>query len=571
MPAKDAKDTLYVDVDDEITTIIDKVRSSGGKVVALVLPKRAPVLQSIVNMKLLKRTAEDAKKHLVLVTTEAGLLPLAGSVGLHVASTATSKPVIPPAPVGPGDETEDIEEPLAMSGEETEAYDPEADANTPVGKLAAAGVAGKLAGNAIDEEIVLDDELPAAATAPAGKKPKPNKKLKVPNFDSFRSKLLLGAGVLVLLIVGWVFAFKVLPKATVTVSTDTTTVTTTLNLNLDTAAKTVDTKDKIVPATAQSVQKSFTQQAAASGQQNNGERATGSVKFTAKVCTQPIGTPPSSIPTGSGVSAGGKTYITQSSMSFGFTGFSSGGSCADYTSNTGDILAQAGGTGYNVTDATFAVNGRSDVSGTGSAEGGTDNIVKIVSQADIDAAKAKITAQDTTAIRAELQAALEAKGLQAVVPTFVTGEPQATTSAKVGDAADSVSVTEVITYTMLGVKRSDLKTLVTTNVNSKIDKDRQSILDDGVAKAKITITSAATPTGANITFSAKSVAGPQIDEANVKQQVAGKKTGEIKTLLKQTPGVTEVEVSYSPFWVSSVPTNVEKITVELKKSNTGKE
>src|ERR1700749_4383407 len=89
------KETLYVDVDDEITAIIDKVGSAKGKVVALVLPKRCPVLQSVVNMKLLKRTADKAGKNLVLVTSEAGLMPLAGSVGLYVASSPSSKPSIP--------------------------------------------------------------------------------------------------------------------------------------------------------------------------------------------------------------------------------------------------------------------------------------------------------------------------------------------------------------------------------------------------------------------------------------------------------------------------------------------
>ena len=92
------KDTIYIDVDDEITTIIDKLRSSPGKIVALVLPKRATVFQSIVNMKLLKRTADNAKKHVVLVTSEAALMPLAGTVGLYVAETPQSKPEIPPVP-----------------------------------------------------------------------------------------------------------------------------------------------------------------------------------------------------------------------------------------------------------------------------------------------------------------------------------------------------------------------------------------------------------------------------------------------------------------------------------------
>jgi hypothetical protein len=69
----DKKDTIYIDIDDEITTVIDKLKNSNAKVVALVLPKRAAVFQSIVNMKLLKRAADADKKNLVLITSEAGL------------------------------------------------------------------------------------------------------------------------------------------------------------------------------------------------------------------------------------------------------------------------------------------------------------------------------------------------------------------------------------------------------------------------------------------------------------------------------------------------------------------
>jgi hypothetical protein len=108
------KDTIYIDIDDEITGIIDKLRASNGKIVALVLPKRASVFQSIVNMKLLKRAADESKKNLVLITSEAGLLPLAGASGIHVAKTLTSKPEIPTGPASDEDldEVVDQDEPV---------------------------------------------------------------------------------------------------------------------------------------------------------------------------------------------------------------------------------------------------------------------------------------------------------------------------------------------------------------------------------------------------------------------------------------------------------------------------
>jgi hypothetical protein len=105
---QNGKDTVYVDVDDEITAIIDKVTGSKQKIVALVLPKRASVLQSVVNMKLLKRSADNANKNVVLITTETALMPLAGAAGLHVAKTPTTKPEIPLSPdIHEGPETDD--------------------------------------------------------------------------------------------------------------------------------------------------------------------------------------------------------------------------------------------------------------------------------------------------------------------------------------------------------------------------------------------------------------------------------------------------------------------------------
>src|SRR4051794_11658211 len=128
--ATNQKDTIYIDIDDEITAIIDKVNASKERIVALVLPKRATVFQSIVNMKLLKRSAEDSKKQIVLITSESGLLPLAGAVGLYVANSLQSRPMIPSSPDGAAAPMDGPDE-----GDHIK-FVPDAAANTPVGQLA---------------------------------------------------------------------------------------------------------------------------------------------------------------------------------------------------------------------------------------------------------------------------------------------------------------------------------------------------------------------------------------------------------------------------------------------------
>ncbi|MDB5166493.1 MAG: hypothetical protein JWM37_565, partial [Candidatus Saccharibacteria bacterium] len=256
------KDTIYIDVDDEITSIIDKVRASKSRIVALVLPKRASVLQSVVNMKLLKRTSDNAQKQVVLITSEAGLLPLAGAVGMYVANTLQSKPSIPDfdAPVAAED---DVEEAVALD----DTFDPKAAAAVPVGELAADDAPAKVTDEA--ETIDLDDEADAtpATAAPAAasgaKKPKANKKLAVPNFNRFRLWLFLGALGLILLIFLGYLALVVLPKATVTAVTQTSSITTSKPITLSTQQKAVSTTDNILPANIQQAQKTASQQAAA--------------------------------------------------------------------------------------------------------------------------------------------------------------------------------------------------------------------------------------------------------------------------------------------------------------------
>ncbi|MCA9327434.1 hypothetical protein KDA14_02805, partial [Candidatus Saccharibacteria bacterium] len=133
------------------------------------------------------------------------------------------------------------------------------------------------------------------------------------------------------------------------------------------------------------------------------------------------------------------------------------------------------------------------------------------------------------------------------------------------EQADTVTVTSVVPYTMLGIKQDDLKKLVVANVESQIDKDKQVILDDGVADAKFSQENPATATSAVVKVDVDSVAGPDLNEEELKKQVAGKKSADIKDAIKQLPGVTDVEVKYRPFWVSTAPNNVKKITIDIAK------
>src|SRR5690606_19833663 len=135
------------------------------------------------------------------------------------------------------------------------------------------------------------------------------------------------------------------------------------------------------------------------------------------------------------------TFITKSKASFSFDHFSSG-SCAVYKTTAVDIVAQSGGASFNTSSASFTVPGRSSVTATGSASGGTDNIIKVVSQADIDGAKQKITDQDTAPIQQELKSALIGRDLFPILVTFSVGTPETKLSVEANAEAEAVTVTQ---------------------------------------------------------------------------------------------------------------------------------
>ncbi len=543
------KDTIYVDVDDEITGIIDKVQSSKSKIVALVLPKRATVLQSVVNMKLLKRSADSSKKNLVLITSESGLMPLAGAVGLHVAKNLQSKPAIPSGP-------DDAELPESLVHEE-EIEPTESDAAVDPEKSV-----GELSGEAEDEPIEVDNSDKASKAAKSDKpKGKKDKNLKVPNFERFRKWFIIGGIALVVLLIGGYFAFFRMPKATITIDAESTEELTTVAFTVDTTTKQFNESTNTVAGASEEVKKTETQTAPATGQKNNGTKATGEVNMS--VCVPGI-TPPASVPAGTGVSANGQTYITQSTASFSYDAVGSG--CVRFKASGVDIVAQNGGAGYNVNNATFAVSGRSDVSAQGSASGGTDQIVKVISQADVDAANAKMNpSASEQAARDELAASLNKSNMYPIKETFAAGTPTVTTAPNVGDQADTVTVTSVTPYSMVGASQDELQKLVTAQANKEIDTNQQSVLNDGLSEATFTVQQA----GANPKISVRTsvTIGPKIDIDQLKEEIAGKKKGETIKIIESRPGIKEVDVKYSPFWVFRTPSNPDKITIIFNKAS----
>lgn len=555
------KDTIYIDVDDDITSIIDKVAATPNKIVALVLPKRAASLHSIVNMKLLKKTSHDMDKRLVLITSESSLLPLAGVVGLHVAKTLQSKPAIPPAPDMPSSQ-----ETMEDDNSDSDANDDvELDATKPVGELAGANVSS-------DETIEMEDTEEADKPASDDAKPKSKdrkNKIKIPNFESFRLRLILAGLAVVVLVVGYAFGFVILPKARVVVRTDNKTISSRLDFSLNTAATEIDLEKSILPAVSQEVSKTDTISISASGQKNVGDKAKGTVQIYNCSKDDKLSDTSRTVPAGTGVSSGGLTYILDASVTVEPSSYVGNVCQSNKPSAKVAVTAQGGGEQYNLDARSYAVAGFSTMTASGSAmTGGTNKNVTIVSQQDVENAKTQVADQSKVVAIEDLKKSITDAGLIAVESTINGADPTVTPSPAVGEEATTVTVTSVRKYTMLGVKEEDLKQLIDAEAKKEVDLDKQPIVDYGIKASDFKVISSRSAADQSISVQINSVAGVKIEPDAIKEEVKGKKRGEAVTIVESHPGVQSVEVNFSPPWVSKIPGNTSKVTVFFEQANT---
>lgn len=75
---------IYIDVDEEITTVIDHIYRAKGNDIVLVVPQRALLLQSVVNLRLLQREAKKYKKNIILMTRDEDGIAFAKRAGITI-------------------------------------------------------------------------------------------------------------------------------------------------------------------------------------------------------------------------------------------------------------------------------------------------------------------------------------------------------------------------------------------------------------------------------------------------------------------------------------------------------
>lgn len=241
------------------------------------------------------------------------------------------------------------------------------------------------------------------------------------------------------------------------------------------------------------------------------------------------------------------------------------------------VYADKPGPDYNIGPSTFRIPGFQGspkyegfyAESTGSMTGGLIGTIKVATAIDIVKAKEQNRKNLESALRTEMALSVpqEIKILNDAGSFVVTKE----TVAPEADASGNFTVTTFGTLRLFGFKESDLVQALKTRL--AVENPPQ-FGDEDLAPDEIVLSSGS-PQYSNpqpdftnkimtVSVTMKSVWAHAFDLEKFNAEALGKTAEELNDKLPNFPGVKAVDVSLWPFWVSSIPNNPKKVTVEVE-------
>lgn len=609
------KDVIYIEPEDDITDILAKVKNAKNKIVALVPPKKAGVLRSAVNIKLIAKTAARSNKTTVLISSDESLMKLAMAANIPVAKTLQSKPQLPkdfarpdlgeePSNVieakKPEAKTEKKEEAEEVAVKKTEKVAEKTDDEVrPPFKVAKDDGAKKPEPKEDEEVLELDaEDLKEKKSVRGAKKVLPTK---VPNFKKYL-KFIIAGGVALILLIAFIIYTKVSAHADINVKIKTSETNFAEKVTFVTGEDSANAEEGIFYVEQKTVDKKVETEFEATGELDKGQKATGAIQVTI-----PSGTTITPSQAEAGVSIGAGAVFVYGEVAYkaiegrSISGdnikFQCQGTKKCWVSDNvsfGSVPVEAveNGDKYNIAAATsgWSLNATawyvsSLKFASSEMTGGSSEIVKVVSKDDIEKAKTSITMPSDDQIREELAGEFDSDYL-IIKSSLNATEPKYTSDPDLeGEVKDDKKpkLTLERSYSVYAVKRADVNAYISKKASANIGDNTQTIYSTGVSGFEKKLTSSSDTSAkaskdtvffdsyknqdGEITAKLKSVVltAPEVSEDMILENALGNKKSDVYRKLKSINGVSEVTVDVKPFSTIPKDQNRVNVTIELVK------
>ena len=584
------KDVIYIEPEDDITDIIAKVKNAKTKIVALVPPKKAGVLRSVVNFKLIAKTALQHNKTVVLISTDENLVKFAQSVKMPVAKSLSSKPQL-----ATDDETE-----FGDADEESDIIEEEPEAETSTSKPEKKDVKSDHEKSHKDdkkaeatkvkksEEVVTEDEIDEEADTDK-KVAKKKSNQKVPNIKKYRTQIIIGSvfAVIMVVVLVWAFAFAPAAKVVVHVRTSDQGFSETIKLTTDQDKEDIDAG--IFYMEEKAIEKTASADFEATGEVDKGTKASGTltVKRTSPVSIVGNGRDAITIPVGTKFTYNGLTYVSTAASTLRAvdgkdfdtdtckvsTSLVATCDLSKDVTTTVKIEAIENGDKYNMgavnSGWTASISGATPTS-SAAISGGTSKIVKIVSKDDLVAAEENLDITGESDAKKEL---IDENSDDAIVikSSFNIENGQLSSSPALGEEVNGDTkpkVTKKTTYKVYTVSRDAVSQYIEKTVEEGLGDDTRTVYATGAGKDEekvIAFFESYKNNNGEYTAKLKSTVkiGPRVTPEMISEKILGQKVGQVRTMLTSINGVADVEINRSYFWVTKIPSDINKVEIEI--------
>lgn len=373
---------------------------------------------------------------------------------------------------------------------------------------------------------------------------------------------ILGGVILAAGIAGYSAWQWFVPKATVTISVLPKMIDKSTTVTISTTATSIDAEKVVIPGKKIEKTVSGEKTATVSGTKKVGDPARGTVTLYNKSLSA------KTLEKGSVFTFGSLSFSLDSDVTVASASESIGS--ITFGKATGALTASAIGPESNISANSEFISkeygGNVVIARNEQAlSGGTSRSVTVVTSADMNKLVAAITSELSTKAKAEI-ASDSSGGLTLIDSTIELSKDVSKTFDKELDQ-EAKNITGKVTITVNGIAYNpdDIKTLLRTKVNADVPKGyvvnetRESIDIDTpkVAKDK-TIT---------LTASIRSAALPVVDALGTAKKISGKSTDELKAILTDIPGISNVSVLIGTTSSSGkLPKNPANITIKIAVS-----
>lgn len=513
------KNFLYLEPDEDFDSILKKINRSKEKTVNLVVPQKS-VLFSKKNLAALQK---NNKKIIIHSNDSSGLL-MAKASGLSIATEIEADP-----------NHEEKKSPVKTNSSELKKikiiYKKTSTSPQSVSKS--------------DNQEIKKVKKPTLSDQAT---------LKTKNQPSFFSQLVLGSISLISIIVIILVFLLVVPTTDITITTQAQRATLDTTVTLDTKQTNVDSINNIVPAQMVNIDEELLQEERATGELNNGQRATGIITvFNQSASALPL------VGNSRFASPEGLIFRSDSSINVPAGGSANVGVTADFVGSKGNI-----GPGKFTLPALPGLESIIYGQSNASFSGGNDDITYVITENDLQYSQEEIRNQIYEKAVSDLKTKLPADRRYITLPAEqinLTINPD----RQIGDQVETFNLVAKATVPFLIYQEQDFLELIKNQLDKNLPKNR-TLADEQYKNYNQQILNADVNAGyALVNLTTSALTTPSYNLESIKKDLVGKSREEVKNyfLSDQYREIQQFDIKFWPEWVKRVSKIPSRININI--------